>query len=60
VKENISAADIFERLRHIYGDFCMGASSMPSLIKQFEDANRDIVNLPCSGRPRTATADFND
>jgi hypothetical protein len=28
VKEEISAADINHRLQHLYGDVCMGASSV--------------------------------
>jgi hypothetical protein len=60
VKENISAADIFDRLPYISGDSRMGAKSVRRLMKQFKDGNRGIVDLPCSGRPRTVTVDFND
>jgi hypothetical protein len=39
VKERNSAGVICERLRGVYGDVCMGASSVRSWVKHFKDGN---------------------
>jgi transposase len=59
VKEGNSAGVIFERLRGVYGDACMGASSVRRWVKHFKDGNTDIANQPRCGRPRTATTERN-
>ena len=59
VKEEIPAADIHHRLQCVYGDVCMGASSVRRWVKHFKDGNTSIQNQPRSGRPRTASAEPN-
>jgi transposase len=59
VKEENSAGLIYERLRGVYGDACMGASSVRRWVKHFKDGNTDITNQPCYGRPRTAATERN-
>jgi hypothetical protein len=39
VKEGNSAGVIYERLRDVYGDACMGASSVRRLVKHFKEGN---------------------
>jgi hypothetical protein len=54
VKEGNSAAVIYGRLRVVYGDVCMGVSSVRRWVKHFKDGNTDIVDYPRCGRTRTA------
>jgi transposase len=53
VKEGNSAGVICERLRGVYGDVCMGVSSVRRWVKHFKDGNTDITDQPRCGRPRT-------
>jgi transposase len=57
VKKGNSAGVIYERLRGVYGDVCMGASSVRRWVKHFKDGNTDIADQPRCGRPRTAAAE---
>jgi hypothetical protein len=57
VKEGNSAGVIYERLRGVYGDVCMGASSVRRLMKHFKDGNTNIADQPRCGRPRTAATE---
>ena len=57
VKEETPAADIHHRLQRVYGDVCMGASSVRRWVKHFKEANTTIQNQPRSGRPRTASTE---
>jgi len=59
VKEEISAVHIHHRLHRVYGDVCMGASSVRRWVKHFKDGNTSIQDQPPSGRPRTATTEPN-
>jgi transposase len=59
VKEGNSGGVIYERLRCVYGDVCMGASRVRKWAKDFKDGNTDIVYQPRCGRPRTAAAERN-
>jgi len=59
VKEEIPAADIHHRLQRVYGDVCMGASSVGRWVKHFKDGNTCIQGQPPSGRPRTASTEPN-
>jgi hypothetical protein len=59
VKENSSAANIFDKLCHVYGDSCMGASSVQLCVKHFKDGNKSITNLPHSCQQRTTTMECN-
>jgi hypothetical protein len=59
VKEGNSAGVIYERLRGVYGDVCMGASSVRRWVKHFKDGNTDIADQPRCGRPRTAATERN-
>jgi len=59
VKEEIPAADIHHRLRCVYGDLCMGASSVRRLVKHFKDGNTSFQDQPRSSRPRTASTEPN-
>jgi hypothetical protein len=44
VKEGNSAAVIYKRLRGVYGDVFMGASSVRRWVKHFKDGNTDIAD----------------
>jgi transposase len=55
VKEGNSAGVIHKRLPDVYGDVCMGVSSVRKWVKHFKDGNTDIADQPRCGRPRTAT-----
>ena len=59
VKEEIPAADIHHRLQRVYGDVCMGASSVGRWAQHFKDVNTSIQDQPRSGRPRTASTEPN-
>jgi hypothetical protein len=52
LKENNSAVCFFDWLSHVYGDSCMGASSVHCWMKCFEDGSRDTYDLLGSDRPR--------
>ena len=59
VKEEIPAADIHHRLQLVYGDECMGASSVRQWVKHFKDGNMSIQDQPRSGCPQTASTEPN-
>jgi hypothetical protein len=59
VKVGNSAAVIYERLRDVYGDVCMGVSNVKRRVKYFKDRNTDIADQPRCGRPRTAATERN-
>ena len=59
LKEEIPVADIHHRLQRVYGDVCMGASSVRRWVKHFKDGNTSIQDQPHSGRPRTASTEPN-
>jgi len=59
VKGEIPAADIHHRLQRVYGDVCMGASSVRRWVKHFKDGNTSIQDQPRSGRSRTASTEPN-
>ena len=59
VKEEIPAADIHNRLQCVYGNVCMGASSVRLQVKHFKYGNTSIQDQPRSGRPRTASTEPN-
>jgi hypothetical protein len=59
VKEGNYAEVICERLRGVYGDACMDASSVRRCVKHFKDGNTDIADHPRCGRPRTAATERN-
>ena len=46
VKEEIAAADIHHRLQSVYGNVCMGASSVRRWVKHFKDGNTSIQDQP--------------
>jgi hypothetical protein len=48
-----SAGVIYDRLRDVYGDVCMGVSNVRRWVKHFKDGNTDIADQPRCGRPRT-------
>jgi len=50
VNEEIPAADIHHRLQRVYGNGCMGASSVRRWVKHFKDGNTSIQDQPRSGR----------
>jgi hypothetical protein len=49
VKEGNSAGVIYEGLRGVYGDVCMGVSSVRRWVKHFKDGNTDIADQPRYG-----------
>jgi transposase len=59
VKEENSAAVIYEQLRGVYGDVCMGASNVRRWVKHFKDGNTNIADQPRCGLPRTAATERN-
>ena len=59
VKEEIPAADIHHRIQRVYGDVCMGASSVGRWAKHFKVGNTSIQDQPRSGRSRTASTEPN-
>jgi hypothetical protein len=52
VKEGSSGGVIYKRLGGVYGDACMGATSVRKWVKHFKHGNTDIVDQPRCGRPR--------
>jgi transposase len=59
VQEGNSAGVIYKRLRDVYGDVCMGVSSVRRWLKYFKDGNTDIADQPRCGRLRTAATERN-
>jgi len=59
VNEEIPAAHVHCRLHRVYGEVCMGASSVRRWVKHFKDGNTIIQDQPRSGRPRTASTERN-
>jgi transposase len=59
VKEGYSEGVIYKRLHDVYGDACMGVSSVRRWVKQFKDGKTDIADEPRCGRPRTAATERN-
>jgi transposase len=57
VKEGNSAGVFYERLPVVYGDACMGSSSVRRWVKHFKDGNTNIADQPRCGRPRTAATE---
>jgi transposase len=55
VKEEFPVADIHHRLQLVYGDVCMGASSVRRWVKHFKDGTTSIQDQPRDVRPRTAS-----
>jgi hypothetical protein len=43
----------------MYGDVCMGTSSVRRWVKHFKDGNTDIADHPLCGQQRTAAAERN-
>jgi transposase len=60
LKEGNSAAVIYERLRCVYGDVCMGTSSVRRWMKHFKDGNTDIADQPRCSQQRTAATELNE
>jgi hypothetical protein len=58
-KRGNSAGLIYERLRGVYGDVCMGVSSVRRWVKHFKDGNTDIADQSRCGRQRTAATERN-
>jgi transposase len=50
---------IYERLRGVYGDVCMGVSSVIRWVEHFKDGNADIADQPRCGQQRTAATESN-
>jgi transposase len=59
VKEEIPATDIYHRLQRVYGDTCMGASSVRQWVNYFKGGNTSFQDQPRNGRPRTASTEHN-
>jgi hypothetical protein len=59
VKEGNSTGVIYERLYSVYGDVCMGVSSVGRWVKHFKDGNTDIADQTGCGRLRTAATERN-
>jgi transposase len=59
VKEGNSSGVIYERLRGVSRDGCMGASSVRRWVKHFKEGNTDIAYQPRCGRLRTAATERN-
>jgi hypothetical protein len=59
VKEGNSAGVIYGRLHGVYGDVCMGVSSVRRRMKHFKDGNTDIADQPRCGRQTTAATERN-
>ena len=59
VKEEVPAADIYSRLQRVYGDVCMGASSVRQWGKHSKDGNVSIQDKPRSGHPHKVSSEPN-
>jgi hypothetical protein len=46
VKEETPAAEIHHRFERVYGDVCMGASSLRQWVKHFKEQSTDITDQP--------------
>jgi transposase len=57
VRVGNSGGVIYERLCVVYGDACMGASSVRRWVEHFKDGNTDFANQPRCGRPRSAATE---
>jgi transposase len=60
VKEGKSSGVIYERLRGVFEDVCMGASSVRRWVKHFKDGNTDIADQPRCCRQRTTATERNE
>jgi cellulose synthase/poly-beta-1,6-N-acetylglucosamine synthase-like glycosyltransferase len=49
VKEGKSAGVIYDQLCDVYGNACMGASSVRKWVKHFKDGNMDTAHQLCCG-----------
>jgi hypothetical protein len=58
VNEEIPAADFHHRLQRVYGDGCVGVSSVSRWVKHFKDANKSIQDQPHSGLHWTASTEL--
>jgi transposase len=57
MKEENLAGVIYEWLRDVYGDACIGVSIVRRWVKHFKDGNTDIADQPRCGRLRTAATE---
>ena len=48
VKEEITAAEIHQRLQRAYGSVCMGASSVRRWVKHFKDGKTEAIQKAVS------------
>jgi hypothetical protein len=60
IKKNNSAVNIFDGLHHVRGEFFMGSSSELRQTKRFTNGNRDVADLPRTGRQITAITECNE
>jgi hypothetical protein len=58
MKEGNSAGVIYERLRGVYGDGCMGTSSVRRCVKYFKDGDTDIADQSRCGRLKLLLANW--
>ena len=58
VKEEISAAEIHQRLQRAYGSVCMGASSVGRMVKHFKDGKREAIHKAVRQCLRMAGTEF--
>jgi transposase len=54
-----SAGATYEQIRGVYGDDCIGASSVTSWVENFKYGSTDIADQPSCGRQRTAATEHN-
>jgi hypothetical protein len=59
VEEKNLTGVIYERLRGVYGDACMGAGSVRRWVKYYKNGNTDIADQPLCGQQRTAATESN-
>jgi len=57
VKEEIPAANIRYRFQRVYGDVCMGASSVGRWVKRFKNRENEHQRSAKCDRPRTASTE---
>ena len=53
-KERVSAKNISDRLKIVYGENCLGYASVKRWVVHFKNGNTDITDKPRSGRPLSA------
>lgn len=53
-KEGVSAKNISDRLKIVYGENCLGYASVKRWVVHFKNGNTDITDKPRSGRPLSA------